>query len=105
MAGGEGFDVDELGADAERGGACRDELGDGGQADASRGEHLDLGEGPLSARRYFAPPTAEQGKIFTMSEPAFHAVMTSVGVSAPGITGTLRACAASMVSWSRPGSR
>ena len=34
---------------------------------------------------YFAPPTVPQGKIFTKSLPAFHAAMTSVGVSAPAI--------------------
>ena len=50
------------------------------------GSILTCGNGPLRARRYLAPPTAEQGKIFTMSAPAFQAVMTSVGVSAPGKT-------------------
>jgi hypothetical protein len=33
---------------------------------------------------YFGPPTLPQGKIFTMSAPASHAVTTSVGVRAPG---------------------
>ena len=61
------------------------------------------GSGPFSAFRYFGPPTAEAGKIFTMSAPAFQAVITSVGVSAPGMIGTPRSCAAAMVPRSRPG--
>ena len=38
-----------------------------------------------------------------MSAPAFQAVITSVGVSAPGMIGTPRSCAAAMVPRSRPG--
>src|ERR1035437_7285705 len=42
------------------------------------------GNGALSALIYGAPPSWEQGKILTKSTPAFHAIMTSVGVRAPG---------------------
>src|SRR5262249_31961973 len=43
------------------------------------------GRGPFSALMYPAPPTLAQGKTFTMPAPAFHAAITSVGVSAPAI--------------------
>src|SRR2546426_5298906 len=43
------------------------------------------GSGPFNALMYFAPPTRPQGQTLTKSEPASHAVMTSVGVSAPAI--------------------
>ncbi len=61
------------------------------------GSSFTCGSGPRSAFRYLAPPTAEAGKIFTMSAPAFQAVITSVGVSAPGMIGTPRSCAAAIV--------
>src|SRR5438128_7801832 len=47
------------------------------------------GKGPFSALMYLGPPTGPQGKIFTRSAPACHAVTTSVGVSAPGMHGLL----------------
>src|SRR5712691_11568924 len=50
------------------------------------GTSLIWGSGAFRARRYFGPPTALQGKTFTASAPACHAVTTSVGVSAPGKT-------------------
>ena len=91
-------DVDQLGADAQRGGARGDEFARGLRVHAAGRQHLHVGQRAASAPcRYFAPPTAEAGKIFTMSAPAFQAVITSVGVSAPGMIGTPRACAAAMV--------
>src|SRR2546430_7973181 len=44
------------------------------------------GKGPFRALIYFGPPTSSHGKIFTKSAPASQAVITSVGVRAPGIT-------------------
>ena len=71
---------------------------------AAGGQHLHVGQRALAAPcRYFGAAHRRAGKIFTMSAPAFHAVITSVGVSAPGITGTPRPCAAAMVPRSRPG--
>ena len=61
------------------------------------GSSFTSGSGPRSAFRYLGPPTADAGKIFTMSAPAFQAVITSVGVSAPGMIGMPRAWAAAMV--------
>src|ERR1035441_8224664 len=40
------------------------------------------GNGPLSALMYGAPPSWEHGNTFTKSTPAFHAIITSVGVRA-----------------------
>src|SRR5438445_7071952 len=46
------------------------------------------GSGPFSALMYFAPPTLPQGNTLTKSDPAFQAVITSVGVNAPAIIST-----------------
>src|SRR5437763_110830 len=61
------------------------------------------GRGALTDLRYAAPPTAPAGKTFTASAPAFQAVTISVGVSAPGKTGTSSARQVSMVGTSSDG--
>src|SRR5579863_3136760 len=48
-----------------------------------------FGNGALSDFRYFAPPTFPQGKILTRVAPWPCAVISSVGVSAPGIASFL----------------
>src|SRR5262245_56763377 len=55
------------------------------------------GNGTFKALMYFDPPTLSQGNTFTKSDPASHAVTTSVGVSAPGMIGLLYRLHISMV--------
>src|SRR5437667_4054599 len=61
------------------------------------------GRGPFRALMYLAPPTWPQGKIFTKSDPAFHAVMTSVGVKAPAMINIFSRTANSTVGRFNPG--
>src|ERR1700678_3961879 len=61
------------------------------------------GRGAFSALMYFAPPTVPQGKIFTKSLPAFQALITSVGVSAPLIISFPARFTNLTVSKSKPG--
>ncbi len=61
------------------------------------------GRGPLRALIYLAPPTEPQGNIFTKSLPAFHAVITSVGVRAPAMISFPARFTKATVSASNPG--
>src|SRR5581483_3083275 len=61
------------------------------------------GSGPRRALMYFAPPTLAHGNTFTNAAPAFHAVITSVGVNAPAKTGLPAARQHSTIPRSNPG--
>ena len=61
------------------------------------------GSGPFKALMYFAPPTWPQGKNFTRSEPAFHAVTISEGVNAPASISLFSRTANFTVARSKPG--
>jgi hypothetical protein len=57
------------------------------------GTNFTFGKGPRSARRYSTPPTLP-GKSLMNRAPAEVAIVTSVGVNAPGKASSPRSCAA-----------
>ena len=72
-------------------GACADQVGHIREIHSSGWNHGDIGQRPLERLDVAGPAYGTQGKIFTKSLPAFHAAITSLGVSAPAMTSTPRA--------------